>query len=254
MTRSMEQDSGQLYKTGQLATATGLTVRTLHHYDHVGLLRPSGRSTAGHRLYDENDVQRLYQVLALRQVGLALEDIADVLDGAASLEQLLTRHAAYVDRQLETMRTLRAQLAAIRSNMRRADAVDVTDFVELIRRVIVVDETVQQYFSQEQLDRLAERRERGGEQAIADVQQRWQSLIPRVQQAIAAGTDPTSPQAQDMAREWMELLERFHGGDEGLRDSLYRMQAENADDIRRQHGGPSPEQIEFIKRANAARL
>ena len=249
----MEEDSGRLYKIGQLAADTGLTVRTLHHYDHVGLLCPSGRSASGHRLYDDCDVQRLYQVLALRQVGLSLEDIAEVLDGAASLEQLLMRHAVYVDRQLEAMRTLRSQLSAILARMRRAGAVDVTDFVELIRKVNVVDETVQQYFSKEQLDQLAERREHVGEQAIADVQQQWQSLIARVQQAIAAGTDPASPQAQDMVLEWMELLEQFHGGDEGLRDSLYRMQADNADDIRQQHGGPSTEEMDFIKRANAVR-
>lgn len=49
----------------------------------------------------------------------------------------------------------------------------------------------------------------------------------------------------------MDLLQQFHGGDEGLRDSLYRMQADNAEQIE-QHGGPSPAQLDFIKRANAA--
>ena len=51
----------------------------------------------------------------------------------------------------------------------------------------------------------------------------------------------------------MGLLEQFHGGDAGLRDSLYRMQAENAEQIEQQHGGPSPALMEFIKAANAAR-
>lgn len=51
----------------------------------------------------------------------------------------------------------------------------------------------------------------------------------------------------------MELLEQFHGGDDGLRDSLYRMHADNAAGIQQQHGGPSPQQMEFIKRANDAR-
>ena len=51
----------------------------------------------------------------------------------------------------------------------------------------------------------------------------------------------------------MALLERFHGGDEGLRDGQYTMQAENAEQIERDHGGPSPAQLEFIQQANAAR-
>ncbi len=248
----MTQDLGQFYKVGQLASATGLTVRTLHHYDHVGLVCPSGRTSSGHRLYDESDVQRLYQVLALRQLGLSLEAIADALECTSSLELLLTRHRAYLDRQLVAMRTLRAQLTTMLTSLQGADSAGVTDFLELIRKVTTVDETVKKYFSDAQLAELAERREQVGEQAIADVQAGWQTLIPRVQQAVEAGTDPASPEAQEMAREWMELLEQFHGGDDGLRDSLYRMQADNATDIQ-QHGGPSPQQLEFIKRANAAR-
>lgn len=63
--------------------------------------------------------------------------------------------------------------------------------------------------------------------------------------------NPAAPQAQAMAEQWMALLEQFHGGDDGLREGLYRMQAENADRI--EHGGPSPAQLDFIKRANDAR-
>ena len=249
----MRQDTGRRYKVGQLAEVTGLTVRTLHHYDHVGLVRPSGRTSSGHRLYDEVDVQRLYQVLALRQLGLSLETIAAALDGTSSLEMVLTRHREYVDRQLVAMRTLYAQLSTMLAELQGADSAGVTDFLAAIRKVITVDDTVKQYFSEAQLAELAERRGQVGEQAIADVQAGWQTLIPRVQQAVEAGTDPASAEAQEMAREWMELLERFHGGDEGLRDSLYRMQNENAGDIQQQHGGPSPQQMDFIKRANAAR-
>jgi DNA-binding transcriptional MerR regulator len=244
---------GRVYKVGQLATATGLTVRTLHHYDHVGLVCPSMRTASGYRLYDESDVQRLYEVLALRQLGLSLEDIGAALSGTSLLAELLTQHRDHLDRRLVAMRTLRAQLTTMLASLRDTDSADVTDFLALIRKVVTVDETVKKYFSDTQLAELAERREQVGEQAIADVQQSWQTLIPRVQQAVEAGTDPVSPEGQELAREWMELIESFHGGDDGLRDSLYRMQADNADKIEREHGGPSPQQIEFIKRANAVR-
>ena len=64
------------WRIGELAAATGLTVRTLHHYDAVGLLAPAERSAAGHRRYTSADVHRLYRVVALRQLGLSLEEIA----------------------------------------------------------------------------------------------------------------------------------------------------------------------------------
>src|SRR5947209_6282553 len=68
------------YSVGELAKLTGVTVRALHHYDEIGLVRPSQRSAAGYRLYDRDDVLRLQHVLLLREVGLPLDDIAAVLD------------------------------------------------------------------------------------------------------------------------------------------------------------------------------
>jgi DNA-binding transcriptional MerR regulator len=68
------------YSVGELAKLTGVTVRALHHYDEIGLVRPSRRSAAGYRLYDRDDVLRLQHVLLLREVGLPLDDIAAVLD------------------------------------------------------------------------------------------------------------------------------------------------------------------------------
>ena len=65
---------------GELAKLTGVTVRTLHHYDELGLVRPSQRSDAGYRLYAQADVLRLQQVLLLRELGLPLGEIASVID------------------------------------------------------------------------------------------------------------------------------------------------------------------------------
>ncbi|WP_107446762.1 MULTISPECIES: MerR family transcriptional regulator [unclassified Streptomyces] len=68
------------WKVGALAEASGLTVRTLHHWDTIGLLCPSQRTAGGHREYTEDDAVRLYQVLALRNLGLGLESIGVCLD------------------------------------------------------------------------------------------------------------------------------------------------------------------------------
>jgi len=236
-----------------LAKLTGLTVRALHYYDHLGLVMPSARTAAGYRLYGEADVERLYQVLARRQLGLPLDAVGAVLDGQSSIGELLKRHRAYLDRQLVAMRTLRAQLSTMTTVSQGAGSGSVTDFLDLIRKVITVDGTVKKYFSEEQLADLAERREQVGEQAITDVQAAWPKLIEQVQAAVDTGLDPATPQAQKLAAEWMGLLEQFNGGDAGLRDSLYRMHAENAEQIEQQHGGPSRALMQFIKAANAAR-
>ncbi|MHB1534594.1 MAG: MerR family transcriptional regulator [Acidimicrobiales bacterium] len=241
----------QVLKVGQLAAATGLTVRALHHYDHLGLVRPSARTAAGYRLYVKADVERLYQVLALRQLGFPLDEIGEVLDGTSSIHALLAEHRAYLDRQLVAIRTLRAQLTTLAA-AQDGEATSVTDFVELIREVITVDDTVKRYFSDQQLADLAERRAWLGEAVIADIQAAWPKLIGRVQAAVDAGVAPVSPQAQKMAAEWTGLLGQFHGNDEGLRGSLYRIYAENSQQIEQRHGGPSAALLEFIQAAIAA--
>ena len=68
------------YSVGQVAGLAGVTIRTLHHYDKIGLLSPSGRSAAGYRIYEEADLERLQQILFYRELEFALEEIATIVD------------------------------------------------------------------------------------------------------------------------------------------------------------------------------
>ena len=68
------------YSVGQVAGLAGVTIRTLHHYDEIGLLSPSGRSSAGYRIYEESDLRRLQQILFYRELGFTLEEIATIVN------------------------------------------------------------------------------------------------------------------------------------------------------------------------------
>ena len=65
---------------GEVAALAGVTVRTLHHYDRIGLLSPSGRTSAGYRQYAPADLDRLHRVLLYRELGFSLEEVATLLD------------------------------------------------------------------------------------------------------------------------------------------------------------------------------
>src|SRR6185369_5694526 len=92
------------WRIGELAEATGLTVRTLHHYEHIGLLAPDSRTEGRQRLYDEDDVRRLYRIRALRDLGLSLADIGRMLDDdRAALADLLRAHRARVDAEIDRL-------------------------------------------------------------------------------------------------------------------------------------------------------
>ena len=88
------------YSVGTVARMAGVTVRTLHHYDEVGLLSPSGRSAAGYRQYSGDDLERLQQILCYRELGFALDDIADILDDSTpgSTDHLQRQHQLLLER------------------------------------------------------------------------------------------------------------------------------------------------------------
>lgn len=65
---------------GAVSRLAGISIRTLHHYDEIGLLTPGGRTEAGYRLYEDRDLERLQQILLLRELGIDLDEIARVLD------------------------------------------------------------------------------------------------------------------------------------------------------------------------------
>ncbi len=110
-------------RVGDVAAASGLTVRALHHYESVGLLSPSTRSAAGHRLYGRDAVERLYRISRLRRLGLSLDQIGHVLnDPEWQLDSFLTSHAAALDAELERVTTVkRTVLAALADVERQLD-------------------------------------------------------------------------------------------------------------------------------------
>jgi MerR family transcriptional regulator, thiopeptide resistance regulator len=99
---------------GEVATLAGVTVRTLHHYDRIGLLSPSGRTAAGYRQYARADLDRLHQVLLYRELGFPLEEVATLLSGDADPEAHLRRQHRLLRDRLE--RTS-AMVAAVEKEM-----------------------------------------------------------------------------------------------------------------------------------------
>jgi len=74
------------YTVGMAAGLSGVSVRTMHHYDEIGLLRPSGRNAAGYRLYSPEDLRRLQRILFYRELGFGLDTIAAILDDPGSTD------------------------------------------------------------------------------------------------------------------------------------------------------------------------
>ncbi|MCL4693802.1 MAG: MerR family transcriptional regulator [Candidatus Hydrogenedentes bacterium] len=235
-------------KVGELARRTGLTVRTLHHYDELGLVCPSQRTEGGHRLYTAADMARLQQVVSLRGLGLSLDAIRDTLDGEGStLLGVIESHLARLDEQIAEQQRLFRQLTSVAAALRARQDVTVDTLIETIEATNMLNK----YYSEEQLDQLRQRREAIGEDGMRCAEQEWASLIEDIRAARADGEDPASERVQTLARRWWDLIQQFTGGDPGIAQSLNRMYQDEGPEAA-SHGAVDAELFEYMGQALAA--
>ena len=207
-------------KVGDLAKQTGVSVRTLHYYDEIGLLAPSGRTGAGYRLYTEADIIRLQQIVSLRQIGFSLLQIRECLEQPEfSPHHVVQLHLSRLKEQIALQQQLYTQLEAISVRLQSTEAISIQEFIQLIE----VTTMIGKYYTPEQQDYLKERRQMLGEERIRQVEAEWQELIAQVRTEMEKGTDPTSEPAQVLAQQWLDLIGEFTGGDAGIEQSLQTM-------------------------------
>ena len=108
----------------------------------------------------------------------------------------------------------------------------------------------EKYYTKEQLDQLAERREVVGEERIQEVEAEWPRLMAEVGREMEKGTPPTDPKVQELARRWNALIEEFTGGDPGIRNSLGQMYA-SEENVAGMDVGPIREMGEYLGKARA---
>ena len=240
--------TGEQWKIGELARIAGVTVRALHHYDSVGLLRPSERTGGGHRLYSQADVQRLYRLLALRQVGLPLEEIGPLLDREDGLADTVRRHLGRVGQQLGALEQLRLRLTRVLDAL-AGDGASTAQFLDAMEAMTMFEK----YYTPEQLEQLEQRRQELGEDAIKAVEQEWGEIYARLADLRGRGVDPGAPEAQAVGDRAFELIQMFTGGDQGITESLRRMY-EQEDPQRLTRGMGSPEDMAYMGEIRKAKL
>src|SRR3954470_4552788 len=231
-----------MWKIGELARRTGLTVRTLHHYDSIGLLSPAERSEGGHRVYGDEDVRRLYRIVSLRSLGFPLDAIAAVLDhDGVDARAAGADHLHRLEDQIARDRALRRTLRSL------LDRLDTEEFLTTIEEMTMH----QRYYTPEQLERLQQRRRSIGEDAIRDVEREWGEIFATLRAEMEAGTDPADPKLRPIALRGRELLAMFTGGDAGIKQSLNEMW-QNEDPAKLSHGMVDAETMAFYGKVQAA--
>ena len=217
---------------GEVAALAGVTVRTLHHYDRIGLLSPSGRTSAGYRQYGPADLDRLHQVLLYRELGFPLEEVAALLDDPSGdpAEHLRRQHRLLRDRLERTQ----AMVAAVEKEMEaRAMGISLTP-----------EERFEVFGEHDPAQYDAEVEERWGEtEAYAQSKRRtaaytkddWlrikaegEDIETRFAAALQSGVPADSEQAMDLAEEHRQQISRnFYDCPPQMHAGLGRMYVED---------------------------
>ena len=205
--------TGRTYSVGEVARLAGVTVRTLHHYGEIGLLRPSGRTGAGYRRYAAADLDRLGQILFYRELGFPLDRIAALLD----------------DPTVDAVDHLRRQHELLTAQLRRTEAMLAAVEKELESRMSGIQLTAEEKLDifgesyNEQWEAEAEERwgdtdawKQAQSRTAAFTKDDWESyaadtdaLHARLVAGFRAGHAPDSPETMGLAeahRQWVSLM------------------------------------------------
>ncbi|CAM2063763.1 TipAS antibiotic-recognition domain-containing protein [Sulfidibacter corallicola] len=212
------------WKVGDMARHTGLTVRTLHHYDHIGLLQPGAKTESGHRLYGKADLTRLICIKSLRSQGFSLEEIRELLlRPEFSAAKAIERHLDRLSQEIELKTRLKHRLERVANALRRQEEVPVDQLVNTIEVMTMFEK----YYTKEQLAELDRRAKKLGPEALEQAQRDWQDLFASFRDEMAKGTPAQSDRVQNLTRRYRELIEAFTGGNKGIEASLGHMYREN---------------------------
>lgn len=225
----MKVTTEQRYYAHEFAARVGVTVRTLHHYDHLGLLTPDARSEGGYRLYSERDLPRLQQILTLKFVGFSLKEIRSLLDSSTlDLAATLRMQRGVIAEKRRQMDMALAAITRAEGAIGSGAPFDWQTLREITEAITMEHDGdrgdwVKKYYTEEQLAALAGR---WTPEMQAQVTQDWADLGRDIE--ASRNEDPTSPQAQALADRYAALIAGFTGGDPGIAQNLSNLYADRA--------------------------
>jgi DNA-binding transcriptional MerR regulator len=217
-----------LYQAREFAKRAGVTVRTLHHYDRLGLLKPSRYTETGYRLYADRDMARLQQIVTLKFIGFPLKQIKEILaPNALDLATTLRLQRKVIEEQRSHLDLAIQAIEKAERVMASGDEPDWEVFKKIIEVINMQKdmEWTKKYYTDEAQQKLAVR---ATPEVLEQGQRDWATLIREVEAAVSAGEDPKSERSQALADRWSKLIEAFTGDDAEVSEGLNKLYSDKA--------------------------
>ena len=249
--KAMKKINGYLVR--EFAKLTRVTVRTLHYYDQIGLLRPSFERPNGYRVYTDVDLLKLQQIVTLKFMGFSLDEIKRLLDskGYQAVRSLKVQAEAVRD-EIARLREASRAIDQVLARLERDGRIHKEKLIKIME-VIQMGEDVkkgwqEKFFTEAEMKEFAEIGKKYTPEDMAAYQSRWAALIAEVKADLEL--DPAGDKAQDIGRRWQALLDEAYGGHPALKSRIGQAYSTGA--IDKDHNMIAPEVWAFIKKVHTA--
>jgi len=219
-----------LYRAQEFSKLAGVTVRALHHYDRMGLLKVR-RSQAGYRLYGDTDLARLEQIVALKFIGVPLKRIRGLLERRGEpLDNTLRAQRRVLEAKRRLLDRAIAAIGQAERTIRNGKAPEAAAFQKIIEVIMMQDnqDWMDRYANSAARGKIDERRKLWSPELQERVSRQWVELIAEVEAAAEHKEDPAGAHAKELASRWKLLVEEFTGGDPDVAQSVKNVWADRA--------------------------
>ncbi|WP_433938741.1 MerR family transcriptional regulator [Paenibacillus lautus] len=218
----------RIWKIGEIAKRTGVTIRTLHHYDRIGLFSPHEVSETGHRLYSEADVAKLHHIMTLKQLGFALTEIKSVLDDPKyPLTRMLRVQVDRLNEQIEMLSGLRNRIQEIDGILQAGETVSSERFMMVIQYMKMVESEHFHIKQKEELKKLMTEWQPHEEQAQFEA---GENLIAKFRSLYKRGISFDDPEVKELAKQWHQMVLSMPHTDEAFIRSTEQYYAQHPDE------------------------
>ena len=201
------------YTVGEVARATGVTVRTLHHYDEIGVLNPSNRSASGYRIYGEGDLERLQEILFFRQLGFGLDEIRLSLgDPSLDRREVLLRQRSLMADQVGKLRRMVDAIDAALDAIDEGTDMDKKDMFEVFGDFDPADhekEAEERWGGTDAFKESQRRTKSYGKEQWKELGAEGKLIGEKLAELMATGAEPTSEGAMDLAEQHRQHISRW---------------------------------------------
>ncbi|MCJ7843285.1 MerR family transcriptional regulator [Lederbergia sp. NSJ-179] len=214
------------WKVGELAELTGLSIRTLRYYDQINLFSPSEYTASGHRRYTHTDLQKLHKILVLKQMGLSLEEVQELIayEKSNSILDTIDKQIDRIHEDIRVQQQLLRQLKEVKDELVSKENISIKELTSLFE---LMKMNRSKYFTDSQLEDMRRYYRQMDEDSLKEAEKEFQLLITKFQMEKEQGKSPKDKMVQELAQKWKSITSPFSNGNPDIERNAETFYADN---------------------------